>query len=317
LVPAHRAGQVGPRPKAEPFVVVVGDACIDEVRLPEDAQVFPGGSALNVAVGLSTLGVSAALVAMVGDDADGDLLRDYLQLHRVELLVTPSGRGTARAISERMGAEPRYSFTEAAIHRRIELGDAEVATIEDASLVVLSGFPFDDTQNVKVLQAAVRSPLERLVIDANPRAGLLRDAATFTRNLEDLAATSRLAKIGEEDAALLWGRTLDEVTQHLLDLGTDTVLSTAGERGAMLSTSTGIRVRAAATDLAEPIMDTMGAGDATLASVAHSLVSLNGAPDEQTWTEILGDAMAVAAATCRAPGGSLCRPHPRQRGVRS
>ncbi|MDQ1664699.1 MAG: fructokinase [Actinomycetota bacterium] len=316
-MPAHRAGQVGPRPKAEPFVVVVGDACIDEVRLPGGAQFFPGGSALNVAVGLSTLGVSAALVAMVGDDADGDLLRDYLQLHRVELLVTPSGRGTARAISERMGAEPRYSFTEAAIHRRIELGDAEVATIEDASLVVLSGFPFDDTQNVKVLQAAVRSPLERLVIDANPRAGLLRDAATFTRNLEDLAATSRLAKIGEEDAALLWGRTLDEVTQHLLDLGTDTVLSTAGERGAMLSTSTGIRVRAAATDLAEPIMDTMGAGDATLASVAHSLVSLNGAPDEQTWTEILGDAMAVAAATCRAPGGSLCRPHPRQRGVRS
>ncbi|MFZ8396228.1 PfkB family carbohydrate kinase, partial [Staphylococcus aureus] len=59
-------------------VVVIGDALIDELRDDEGVREFVGGAALNVAVGLSRLGVPASLIAMVGDDAAGDQIRAYL-----------------------------------------------------------------------------------------------------------------------------------------------------------------------------------------------------------------------------------------------
>ena len=53
-------------------VVVVGDALIDELRDEAGVREFVGGAALNVAVGVSRLGVPASLIAMVGDDSAGE-----------------------------------------------------------------------------------------------------------------------------------------------------------------------------------------------------------------------------------------------------
>ena len=46
-------------------VVVIGDALIDELRDDAGVKEFVGGAALNVAVGLSRLGVPTTLIAMV------------------------------------------------------------------------------------------------------------------------------------------------------------------------------------------------------------------------------------------------------------
>ncbi|MCU1632400.1 MAG: hypothetical protein JWM61_1052, partial [Micrococcaceae bacterium] len=64
-------------------VVVIGDALIDELREPSGSQSFPGGAALIVAVGLTLLGIPATLIAMVGDDADGQRIKDFLNHHDV------------------------------------------------------------------------------------------------------------------------------------------------------------------------------------------------------------------------------------------
>ena len=80
-------------------VVVIGDALIDELTGDEGTTHQVGGSALNVAIGLSILGVPASLVAMIGDDVDGALLRGHLADFGVELLptITPHGTGIARS----------------------------------------------------------------------------------------------------------------------------------------------------------------------------------------------------------------------------
>ena len=49
-------------------VVVIGDELIDEIRDEHGTRDVVGGAALNVAVGLSRLGVPSTLVAMVADD---------------------------------------------------------------------------------------------------------------------------------------------------------------------------------------------------------------------------------------------------------
>ncbi|HET8926516.1 MAG TPA: PfkB family carbohydrate kinase, partial [Microbacterium sp.] len=105
-------------------VVVVGDALIDELRDERGVRELIGGAALNVAVGLTRLGVPAALIAMVGDDQDGAHIRAYLADYGVDLLATPVPV-SARAVSVRSGGEPVYAFSDAARERRVRFGEAE------------------------------------------------------------------------------------------------------------------------------------------------------------------------------------------------
>lgn len=289
-------------------VVVVGDALIDELRDSEESRDFPGGAALNVAVGLAVLGVPTTLIAMLGDDADGVAISEYLESHDVRLMKTPAPLGSSRAVSDRTDGEPRYMFNDAAKQRRIEFGPAEREALAAASLVVVSCFPFDDTAQTEALAASVQDPERRLVIDPNPRAGMLRDGARFVRNFEALAARSLLTKVGDEDAELLYGSSLEDLRIRLLSSGAATVLATAGRDGASVVGSDGTDVTEPIASLPGAVIDTMGAGDATLAASVASIVTRGFPQGESEWQQLLGDAMRTAAATCRHEGALLRLP---------
>ena len=108
-------------------VVVIGDALIDELRDDHGVREFVGGAALNVAVGLTRLGVPATLIAMVGDDEAGAHIRAYLEDYGVALIATPSPHGSSRAVSTRAGGgEPVYVFNDAAKNRRIHFRSRNV-----------------------------------------------------------------------------------------------------------------------------------------------------------------------------------------------
>jgi fructokinase len=289
-------------------VVVVGDALIDVLRDSEASREFPGGAALNVAVGLAVLGVPTALIAMVGDDADGAVIRAFLDQYGVQLIATNGPLGSSRAVSDRTDGEPRYFFNDAAKARRIEFGAAERAALDAAQLVVVSCFPFDDTAQTEAFAACVTDPEQRLVIDPNPRAGMLHDGPLFVRNFEALAARSLLVKVGDEDADLLYGSTLDELRARLVDAGASTVLATAGRLGASVVGSPNELVTVPIAELDGPVVDTMGAGDATLAASVCTIVGGGVPQDAAGWQALLVDAMLTAAATCRHEGALLRRP---------
>ncbi|WP_375385911.1 PfkB family carbohydrate kinase [uncultured Microbacterium sp.] len=286
-------------------VVVIGDALIDELRDDHGVREFVGGAALNVAVGISRLGVPATLIAMVGDDEAGAHIRSYLADFDVELLASPSLYGSSRAVSVRSGgAEPHYEFNEAAQNRRVRFGEAELAAIADAPVVVVSCFPFDDVAQTLELAAAVGGA--RLAIDPNPRSGMLTDRIEFVRGFEALAARATLVKVGDDDAALLYDAPLDQLRARLVDLGVDAVVATQGASGASIEAGE-IVVTRPITHLAGDVVDTMGGGDAVLAVVAAALVG--GAPaGDDDWGAVLQYAMDVAAATCRFEGALLRLP---------
>ena len=200
-------------------VVVIGDALIDELRDAHGSREFVGGAALNVAVGVALLGERASLVAMLGDDEPAERIRAYLRDFRVALVESPSAHGTSRAVSDRTDGEPRYEFNEAAKRRGIRFDDATRAAIDAADLVVVSCFPFDDDEQFAALVAAVDRPSERLIVDGNPRAGMLHDRDRFLANFERFAASSMLAKVGDEDAELLLGAPLAEFVARILGGG--------------------------------------------------------------------------------------------------
>ncbi|GEP27610.1 MULTISPECIES: PfkB family carbohydrate kinase [Cryobacterium] len=289
-------------------VVVVGDALIDVLRDSEASREFAGGAALNVAVGLAVLGVPTTLIAMVGEDADGAVIRAFLEQHGVQLIATPGPLGSSRAVSDRTDGEPRYFFNDAAKARRIEFRAAERAALDAAELVVVSCFPFDDTDQTEAFAACVSDPEQRLVIDPNPRAGMLRDGPRFVRNFEALAARSLLVKVGDEDADLLYDSSLKELRTRLVDAGAGTVLATAGRLGASVGVGQHELVSVPIAELDGPIVDTMGAGDATLAASVCTIVHSGVPQDAAGWQALLTDAMLTAAATCRQEGALLRRP---------
>ena len=287
-------------------VVVIGDALIDELRDDSGVREFVGGAGLNVAVGLTRLGVPATLIAMVGDDEAGAHIRSYLEDYGVALIATPSPHGSSRAVSTRSGGgEPVYVFNDAAKNRRIHFGDAERTAIAEAALVAVSCFPFDDVAQTLDLAQVVRGPAP-LAIDPNPRSGMMRDRAEFVRGFEALAAGASLVKVGEDDAALLYGEPLDALRSRLIDLGVGAVLATQGSAGATIEAGKDVVTRPISS-LPGRIVDTMGAGDAAFAA-AIAAVRTTVPKDADGWGEALERAMDVAAATCRFEGALLRLP---------
>ncbi|UJP08951.1 PfkB family carbohydrate kinase [Microbacterium sp. KUDC0406] len=285
--------------------VVIGDALIDEIRDDRGVRELVGGAALNVAVGLRRLGVPVTLIAMVGADEPGAHIREYLADHGVALVESPSALGSSRAVVSRApNGEPEYVFNEAAQRRSIRYDDAARRAIADAGIVAVSCFPFDVPAETDALVDALgEAPL---AIDPNPRAGMLTDRDEFVRGFERLAARASLVKVGADDAALLYDGDLEALRERLRAAGATAVLATAGADGAVLDTDAGV-VTAPITTLPGRIVDTVGAGDATLAAVAAGLVE--GAPSSDAgWQALLDRAMLIAAATCRAEGGLLRTP---------
>lgn len=297
-------------------ITVVGDALIDELRDPSGSREFVGGAALNVAVGLALLGDDATLLAMVGDDEPAARIGAFLDDYGVRLVASPSEHGTSRAVSIRMDGEPRYEFNEAAQHRRLRFDDATRSALADADLVVVSCYPFDDDEQVDLLLDAIDDPERRLVVDGNPRSGMLHDRDRFLANFERVAARSLLVKVGDEDAELLLGAPLAEFVRRLrgeagaADAAGDApsagpaVLATAGRDGASIHHGD-LEVRSGIVSLPGAVVDTMGAGDATLSSVVHR-IARDGVPTSADgWAEALREAMTIAAATVRHEGALL------------
>ncbi|WP_375294184.1 PfkB family carbohydrate kinase [Microbacterium sp.] len=294
--------------------VVIGDALIDEIHDDHGVREFVGGAALNVAVGLRRLGVRTTLIAMVGNDDAGARIRDHLSAYDVRLIASDAPSGTSRAIVQRAAnGEPVYVFNEAARGRSIRYSDEARAAIDGAALVAISCFPFDRVAEVDALIDALGDT--RVAVDPNPRSGMLSDRAAFVRGFERMAPRAALVKVGADDAALLYDDDLDGLRSRLRALGVPAVLATAGAQGAVIETDAGT-VTAPISALPGPVIDTVGAGDATLAAVAAALVEA-GPTSGHDWAVVLRRAMDVAAATCRAEGGLLRTPESTSRRCRA
>jgi fructokinase len=296
-----------------PRAVVIGDALIDEIHDVGGVRELVGGAALNVAVGLRRLGIRSTLIAMVGDDEAGDHIREYLADHDVALIDSPAPLGSSRAIVRRdASGEPTYVFNEAAQRRSIRVAEPARRAIADAGLVVISCFPFDRADEVDAVADALVGA--RVAIDPNPRTGMLSDRAEFVSGFERLAEGAAIVKVGSDDASILYDDDLDALRARLRDSGAMAVLATAGRDGAVLETDAGT-FAAPISDLPGSIVDTVGAGDATLAAVASGLVDAQPASAGE-WQRLLDRAMDVAAATCRAEGGLLRTPESLESGER-
>jgi D-glycero-beta-D-manno-heptose-7-phosphate kinase len=267
-------------------VIVVGDAMLDVYLRGDVDRISPEapvpvvrvrerrhalGGAANVAHNVAALGARCELVAAVGADRGGEILRTMLReinadgsaLVEVDRPTTTKTRIVARSqqlvrVDEEDDADLSGGEVErllAVVHAAIDRGDALV--LEDYNKGVLVS---------RVITAAISAARQRgipVVVDPKYRNFFVyRGATVFKPNRRELEAALGAAVDIEHPEAL---------PETFRRLGVDYLLLTLGERGMALLAPDG-SVRRVPT-VAREVYDVVGAGDTVTAYLAAVLAA--------------------------------------------
>lgn len=283
---------------------VMGESLVDLVG----SIAHPGGSPLNVAVGLSRLGHEVQFHTEFGNDLYGGQILQHLRQAGVQLAEgSVTGRPTSTAlVSMDAHGNAEYSFD---IHQQIPALGSEVAPgllhagsiaawIEPSGSTILDAF-----------RAAGDATL--LSYDPNLRPALVEDHEAALQRIEQLMALSHIVKFSDADARWLYPDLNEhEILEHVGQLGPALVVMTRGGAGCIAWCSSGqFAARALRTD----VQDTIGAGDAFMSGLLHGVLGdaaltacllERGAPSGPEIREVLHYALTSAALTVAQPGAN-------------
>ncbi|MET8692825.1 ribokinase [Streptomyces bauhiniae] len=262
-----------------------------ETVLGGDLAVHPGGKGANQAVAAARLGARTALLARVGDDGHGRLLRDSLRSAGVDTAaVLTGGAPTGVALITVDPSGDNSIVVSPGANARLTEGDVRAELLGAA----------------RVVSAQLEIPLETVaaVVRALPEGTRFVLNPSPPRPLPDevLAACDPLV-VNEHEARVLLGdgetgesgETGDDPAgwaRRLLALGPRSVVVTLGAEGALVCDASGVR---AVPSVAVAAVDTTGAGDAFTAALAWRL----GAGEELPVAAAYAARVGAAAVTRR------------------
>jgi len=290
-------------------ITVVGEALVDVVTDAFGSREHPGGSPLNVAVGLARLGHETTLVTRLGADCRGQLITDHLTAAGVRLgdgAVDDAATSVATATLDQCGRAD-YQFE---LLWRVPSTDWS-QPVDHLHTGSIAAFLPPGAADVTRLVHQHRSTAT-VSFDPNIRPAIIGAAGPARERVEELVSASDIVKASDEDLAWLFpGDDPGDVAARWLALGPALVVVTRGEIGASAI------VRAADVSVAAPeidIVDTVGAGDAFMAALLDGLAKarLLGASrrdrllalSEVSLTDLIRHAVHAAAYTCTRAGAN-------------
>lgn len=305
------------------MISVCGEAVVDfiEVPGPVAARCYvprPGGSPLNVAIGLARLDVPASLFARIGAGRLGRLLRAHLAAAGVsdrDLVIGTEPCALAVVSLDPDGTATYDFFVEGAADWQWGPADlpgalgADVRALHVGSLATLRG-PGADAIAAMVEREHARGQVT-IGLDPNIRPALAGDQADAVRRIDRLATAADVIKASTEDLAWLYpGEPAAQVARRWHADAHRLVVVTDSANGAMAICPDGTELRTAAAPTS--LVDTVGAGDSFAAALLAGLADadllgtggcdrLRGAGAE-VFGPILDRAARAAAITCSRAG---------------
>jgi sugar/nucleoside kinase (ribokinase family) len=270
---------------------------------------FPGGADLNVAVGLTRLGIRATWASVLGDDPHGDYLTDSVADLGITALVRRAAGPTAlmfKAGGHERDPEVLQIRSGTAFARHADaLLHADVLAMEGIDHLHLTGIalgisPVVRATALSLLEAALATGVS-VSFDPNLRLNLWPDRDEMRTVINTVAARARVVLPGFEEGRLLTGA--DDPTaiaETYLRAGAGEVVVKLGADGARAFTTDGQAAEARPFDV-NPV-DTVGAGDGFAAGYLAAL--LNGAGLQQR----LDQAAAVGALVTTRRGDLSAMP---------
>jgi fructokinase len=288
-------------------VLAVGEALIDFISETEQGSLvdshrfimYPGGEVTNVALNVSRLGGSAAIVARVGDDAFGIFLRHHLATAGVDTtyMRTTPHVPTTLVVVTRQTATPDFAAYRGADAQMLP-GDMPLSLLQSTALVHTSAFALSqEPSSSTVLEFVAQAHTAGCLIsfDPNYHPRLWRIEATPLSVFEKVCSHTFLVKPSLDDCMRLFGvgKSPEGYAKHFRDLGVQQVVLTMGSADILLASAEGTSYYS--TPQVE-VADVTGAGDSFWAGLL--LATLDG----YSMPEAIRVAQAVAAIKLRRVG---------------
>ncbi|MGB3909098.1 MAG: carbohydrate kinase [Pseudolysinimonas sp.] len=247
-------------------VLVVGEALVDVVRRDNDV-VHPGGSPLNVAVGLQRLGVATTLHSSFGADRHGAAIAAHLDASGVSVTPTTIGDHPTSVALATIGSDGAATYTFSIDWRPAPL-DVAAGTIDALHVGSIGAALEPGATTVERLLAKLQ-PTTLISFDPNVRPQLMGSPDAARPRIERIVAVADVVKASDEDLAWLYpDATIPQVMDAWLALGPALVVVTRGGDGAEALTASGaVHVPAPPTQ----VVDTIGAGDSFMAGLLAAL----------------------------------------------
>ncbi|MGN6230170.1 MAG: carbohydrate kinase family protein [Trinickia sp.] len=295
---AGTAGTTNAAPSPFPLFVSAGDILTDLVRTDGARWVsHPGGAGWNVARAVACLGVPTAFAGSIGTDCFSDELYrasdaaglDLRFLQRVE-------RAPLLAIVHETHPPAYFFIGEASADLAFDpesLPEGWMAAARWAHFggISLARAPLSAT--LATLAADLRAQGVKISFDPNYR-NLMQHG--YRPMLETMASLADLIKVSDEDLRCLFDTDEDTALDELRAMNKEaTLLVTRGAGPATLITP-GETI--AAMPPRVEVVDTVGAGDASIGGLLFSLIQR----PERAWRDHLAFALAAGAAACRRAG---------------
>lgn len=257
-----------------PTVLTFGEALVgygsveDTLRTATQFTRFPGGADLNVAVGLTRLGVRATWASVLGEDAHGDYLADAVDQFGITPLVRRAAGPTALMFKaggadgdpEVLQVRHETAFAQ---HADVLL-TADVLAFDGIDHLHLTGIVLGISPAVRsaaltLLDAALDAGLS-VSFDPNLRLNLWPDQQEMRGVINTVAAQANVVMPGLAEGRLLTGhRDAEAVAKTYLQAGAREVVVKLGADGAHAWTADGQTARS--RRFAVTPIDTVGAGD--------------------------------------------------------
>ena len=265
-------------------ILLIGQTHINELVAPDGTITrSPGGTILNVGLGLKNLGRTVRIVTDFGLDADGELISEYAASKGIELWLRSDEERTTPTSVNRVSLDsagaPSYRYDvswdiptrpeSAACKLDLALLDPKSAAVDFACCLVEPG-----AEKVRDWLEVLH---ERCTIffNINARPAYLGDRTTQAATIEAAARFTDVIKTSAEDIALVYGpsASIADVADIWHAHGTSLVVVTCGENGAYMFPAGADPVRIPPID-AERV-DSTGAGDAFFAALIDGATRLS------------------------------------------
>ncbi|MBR8744498.1 carbohydrate kinase [Nocardiopsis sp. MG754419] len=301
-------------------LVVVGENVMDLLPSrhgPQALWAAPGGGPANTAVAASRLGLPTRLLARIGSDGFGSMIRERLLGEGLDpdgLIDAEEPSALALATLGPDGSA-NYDFRmDDAADWRWRAGELPDTLDGDVTALHAASIALFREPGATLIESLLRREHGRgrvtITLDPNIRADVIGDPSAARGVALRHVAQAHVVKASDEDLAFLYpDLTLNEAAAALAALGPVLVVVTRGAEGAFaLSHGVSASVRAPKAE----VVDTVGAGDSFMGALLHRLDldgRLGSAPRERLagltevdLEELLTHAAAAAAHTVTREG---------------
>lgn len=284
-----------------PDVVTVGEAMAlmiarqsGPLESVSEFERATAGAELNVAVGLSRLGLRVGYISRLGDDSLGRHLQNFMVAERLDLrhvsidAARPTGFMLKQMVAD--GSDPQVEyFRRGSAASALSLADLPLAdgAFGQARLLHLTGISpalsAGCSELVFALARQARAAGRLVSFDPNLRPRLWPSQQVMIDTINALASQADLVMPGLSEGRLLTGRQhAADIADYYLDRGARHVIIKLGPEGAYVASRHADDAHRRAPGIIVPglpvttVVDTVGAGDGFAAGVISAL--LDGLP---------------------------------------